>query len=63
MTFKLGDIVCLPEDNYSAACYGFVVGIDSKDDFIVVQWFDGAVTDEDIPSVLILAERSKWSVQ
>jgi hypothetical protein len=53
MKFKVGDIVCLPDDKYSAACYGFVVRIDTKDDFIVVQWFDGAVTDEDIPTLLI----------
>lgn len=61
MTFKLGDIVCLPDDNYSAACYGFVIRI--EDDFIVVQWFDGAVTDEDLPNILMLADRSKWLVQ
>lgn len=52
---NIGDIVCLPGEKYSASCYGFVIRI--EEEFIVVQWFDGIKTEEDLPNMLMKVDK------
>ncbi len=46
MRLNVGDMVCLPDDKYSAACYGFILSIKGK--FAIVYWFDGVESEEEI---------------
>jgi len=46
MKLKFGEMVCLTDDKYSVACYGFVLDIRGK--FAIVRWFDGVESEEEI---------------